>query len=114
MYDSLLTELRFRIGEQYELNEFNLKSIESTFINGIEYENYEYIKDDFKTLFGVELLSNITLQYNADILSRVIYEFDIKHYNYLKDKIRKHTCYDITLEAVIKDKSSFKLLIKKM
>lgn len=81
MYNSLLEELRFKIGEQYELNEFNLKSIESTFINGIEYENYEYIKNDFKTLFGVELSSNIVLQYNADILCRVLYTFDRTYYS---------------------------------
>ncbi len=75
MITSLLKELRFKIGEQYELNEFNLKSLDSTFSNGIEYENYEYIKGDFKTLFGIALSNNVVLQYNADILYNVIYEF---------------------------------------
>ena len=87
MCKSLLEELRFKIGEQYEINEFNLKSIESTFNNGLEYENYEYINDDFKTLFGIELSNNIILQYNADILCRVIYEFNKVVYNNLIDKI---------------------------
>tara|TARA_Y100000385_G_scaffold70126_1_gene70384 strand:+ start:245 stop:667 length:423 start_codon:yes stop_codon:yes gene_type:complete len=72
---SLQEELRFKIGEQYELNEFYLKSLESTFSNGIEYENYEYIKGDFKALFGIAFSSNVILQYNADILYSVIYEF---------------------------------------
>ena len=43
MCKSLLEGLRFTIGEQYELNEFNLKSLDSTFSNDLEYENYEYI-----------------------------------------------------------------------
>jgi len=77
IYASLLKELRFKIGEQYEINEFNLKSVESTFINGLEYENYEYIKGDFKTLFGVQLLNNIIIQYNGDILSGMIYSLDL-------------------------------------
>ncbi|NRD18616.1 hypothetical protein HNV08_01045 [Winogradskyella eckloniae] len=74
MYYSLLKELRFKIGEQYELNEFNVKTIESTFNNGLEYENYEYIKGDFEALFGLKLIYNVILQYNTDILFGVIYK----------------------------------------
>lgn len=58
---SLFKELRFKIGEQYELNEFNLKGLKSTFSNGLEYENYEYIKGDLKTLFGIALSRSVIL-----------------------------------------------------
>ena len=104
MYDSLLTELRFRIGEQYELNEFNLKSIESTFISGIEYENYEYIKNDFKALFGVEFSSNIVLQYNADILSGIIYNLDIMDVDSFIQELNKHLSFS---KKLISDKLDF-------
>lgn len=104
MYDSLFTELRFRIGEQYELNEFNLKSIESTFISGIEYENYEYIKNDFKALFGVEFSSNIVLQYNADILSGIIYNLDIMGVDSFIQGLNKHLSFS---KKLISDKLDF-------
>lgn len=101
---SLLKEFRFKIGEQYELNEFNLKSLESTFSNGLEYENYEYIKGDFKTLFGIPFSSNAILQYNGDILCKVIYEFELPHYNYLKSKVNQCAFKDVIIEVLIKDK----------
>lgn len=88
MCNSLLKELRFSIGEQYELNEFNLKSLESTFNNDLECENYEYIKDDFKELFGMELSSNIVLQYNGDILIGIIYEFNLESLPFLLDGLK--------------------------
>jgi hypothetical protein len=87
MCNSLLKEFRFSIGEQYELNEFNLKALESTFSNGLENENYEYIKGDFRTLFGVSFCSNPILQYNGDILSRIVYSFDIKDLGKLQEKL---------------------------
>lgn len=83
MSNSLLKELRFTIGEQYELNEFNLKALKSTFSNGLEYENYEYLKDDVNTLFGLKLLSNVILQYNGDILSGIIYKLALNDLDYL-------------------------------
>ncbi len=78
MYKSLLKELRFKIGEQYELNEFNLKSIESTFSNGLEYENYIYSKDDINTIFGLKLKDSIILEYNGDILAGMRFEFELE------------------------------------
>jgi len=113
MCNSLLEELRFKIGEQYELNEFNLKGIESTFINEIEYENYEYIKNDFKTLFGIELSSNLILQYNADILYSVICEFELSYYSYLKSKISQYTFEEVIVEVLVEDKSTCQLVVKK-
>jgi len=103
----------FTIGEAYEKNEFNLESIESTFNNGLEYENYEYLKEDFNMLFEVEFSSNIILQYNADILYRVIYIFDTTHYNYLKSKVKEYSNDDIIFEVYIKDKNNCKLVVKK-
>lgn len=87
---SLQEELRFKIGEQYELNEFHLKSIKSTFNKGIEYENYEYIKKDFETLFGVEFSSNLILQYNGEILCGIIFEFNRKHFENLITKLESN------------------------
>lgn len=101
---SLLKEFRFKIGEQYELNEFNLKTLESTFSNGLELENYEYIKEDFKTLFGVTFSSNPILQYNGDILYSVICEFELSHYSYLKSKVNQCTFKEVTIEVLIKDR----------
>ncbi len=90
MCKSLLKELRFKIGEQYELNEFNLKSIESTFSNGLEYENYEYIKDDLITVLGLDLVSKVILQYNGDLLSGFIYTLDAKDWTNLISKINNY------------------------
>lgn len=112
-YKSLQQELRFKIGEQYELNEFNLKSIESTLQNGIEYENYEYIKGDFKALFGIKFTSNIVLQYNGDILSKVVYEFHQKHYNYFCSKIKNYKITESILEVLIKDNNICQIILKK-
>lgn len=104
MCNSLLKEFRFKIGEQYELNEFNLKTLESTFSNGIELENYEYIKGDFKTLFGIPFSSNVILQYNGDILYSVICEFELSHYSYLKSKVNQCTFKEVAIEVLIKDR----------
>ena len=95
----LQEELRFKIGEQYELNEFNLKSIDSTFENSIEYENYEYIKGDFKTLFDVNLSKNVILQYNADILSGLIYRLDLKDLDSLIEKLNEYLSFDRKLDT---------------
>lgn len=98
MNTSLLKELRFKIGEQYELNEFNLKSIDSTFSNGLELENYEYIKEDFKTLFGLKL-DEIILQYNADILSGMIYKLAINDLDSLVQELNNYLPLDKKLDT---------------
>lgn len=99
---SLLEELRFKIGEQFDLNEFNVKSLESVFKNGIEYDVYEYIKADIKAIFGVKLVQNIILYYNADILCKVIYVFEKSNYEYLNLKITEYNIQDFILEVLIK------------
>jgi hypothetical protein len=112
-FKSLQKELRFKIGEQFELNEFHLKTLKSTVINGIEYENYEYLKDDFKTLFGLKLSSNIVLQYNGDVLFNVIYEFHIEHYKYLVSKINYFRIKTSILEVFLRDDNTCQLFFKK-
>ena len=112
MCNSLLKEFRFKIGEQYELNEFNLKSLEPTFGNGLEYENYEYIKGDFKTLFRVPFSSNPILQYNGDILYCVICEFELSHYSYLKSKVNQCIFKEVTID-ILNDEGACSLRVKK-
>lgn len=112
MCKSLLKELRFKIGEQYELNEFNLKAKQSTFINGLEYDSYEYIKGDFKALFGVKLSNNVILQYNADILSRVLYVFDRSEYTLVKNRLNEYICEKLKLE-LLRDSYKCSLLVSK-
>jgi len=109
---SLLKELRFKIGEQYELNEFNLKSIESTFRKGLELENYEYIKDDFKSLFGIPFSKNIVLQYNGDILFSVIFSFNQIYYDKLESEIKKYSSDEFRVELFIEDKSNCKIVVR--
>jgi len=113
MCNSLLKELPFKIGEQYELNEFNLKTLESTFSNGLEYENYKYIKGDFKTLFGIPFSSNPILKYNGDVLYSVICEFELSNYSYLKSKVNQCTLNSLIVEVLIKDESSCQLVLRK-
>ena len=112
MCKSLLKEFRFKIGEQYELNEFNLKSIESTFSNGLEYENYEYIKGDFETLFGLDLVRNVILQYNGDILYGVIYEFKTKNINSLIERINNFLSLKIAIKNTFKTDNNVVILYK--
>ena len=99
MCKSLINELRFKIGEQYELNEFNLKTLDSTFNNGLEYENYEYLKDDVKTLFGLRLLTNVILQYNADILSGIIYKLALNDLDNLITRLNSYLSIDKKLDT---------------
>lgn len=68
-------ELRFEIGEQFELNEFNVKTLKSVSINDIEYDVYQYIKGDIREVFNLKI-TKILLYYNADILSAVHYCFN--------------------------------------
>lgn len=108
---SLLKVFRFKIGEQYELNEFNLKSLEPTFSNGLEYENYEYIKGDFKYLFGIPFSKNIVLQYNGDILFSVIFSFKQIYYDKLESKINKYSSNEFSVELCLEDKSNCKIVV---
>ena len=64
--------MHFKIGEQYEEQEFNLQWIYTISFSGLDYEVYRYNsippnKTDFK---------DIRLYYNADILSAVHYQLE--------------------------------------
>jgi hypothetical protein len=73
MYESLIKKLRFEIGEQYELHEFNLKYVSSTFENNLRFEKYEFLQENSFSLFGIELTNQVLLNYNADILHSIEY-----------------------------------------
>ena len=66
--------LPFTIGEQYELNEFSVRSINEVTIGKYNYDVYEYIDKDITYIFGFKVKS-IQLLYNADILSKVKIQF---------------------------------------
>lgn len=76
-------ELRFEIGEQFELNEFNVETLKTEHINGIDYDVYRYIKGDYNQLFDMEI-SEILLFYNADVLCGITLELNSKHCKYDK------------------------------
>lgn len=59
----------FKIGEQYEKQEFNLQSINTILLGNLEYEVYRYIITPDETN-----IKDIRLYYNADILSAVHYQ----------------------------------------
>ncbi len=84
--NKLLQELHFTIGEQFELNEFNVKTEKSIIVGAIEYEIYTYIKEDIKSVFGLGF-NSILLFYNADILSAIKYEFSIGLLEELVEKL---------------------------
>jgi len=66
----------FRIGEQYELYEFELKYVKTVFKGNNEYLVYEFIEQREMSLFDVRV-KKVHLYYNADILSKVIYFLDL-------------------------------------
>ena len=66
--------MHFKIGEQYEKQEFNLQRINTILLRDLEYEVYRYINREPITLFNVGI-KRIILYYNADILSAVYYQF---------------------------------------
>lgn len=85
-FNSLKKELKFEIGEQFELNEFNVKTLKSVIINDIEYDVYQYIKNDIRDVFNLKI-SKILLYYNADILITVHFFFNSSDLNGLMKRI---------------------------
>jgi len=69
-------QLPFKIGEQYELYEFDLEYVKTVFIGNVEYLVYEFIEDKNIKLFGFKV-KKVQLYYNAEILGRVIYYLDL-------------------------------------
>lgn len=104
-------ELRFEIGKQFELNEFNVETLKTEHINGITYDVYRYIKGDYNQLFDMEI-SEILLFYNADILHTIHYDIEKDNFNYLKNKINSYLPSNINLNILIKrsvKKATYKL-----
>lgn len=125
-FNSLKKELKFEIGEQFELNEFNVKTLKSVIINDIEYDVYQYIKNDIRDVFNLKI-SKILLYYNADILITVHFFFNssdlnglMKHISQLL-KLNENTVNPIKTntykmsdgnQLIIKLRGSLKLIYK--
>ena len=65
-----LEKIPFKIGEEYENWEFDLEVVEDE----DELEKYLYIKEDIKSLFGLDV-AEIYLCFNFDILKSVEFVF---------------------------------------
>lgn len=85
----LLQQFRFTIGEHYEDYEFDLEVKDSVVVNDIMHDSYKYIKDDFSTLFGLEISRGIILLFNFDILTAVYYRFHGDRFDYLIETISR-------------------------
>lgn len=81
MTKRLQKELKFSIGEQYGKHEFELDWLKSILDNNLRYEVYQYIGNDKRTIFDLEV-HRILLAYNCDFLSGVFYF--VKGDNYFK------------------------------
>ncbi len=68
--NKLLQEFHFTIGEQFEVNEFNVKTENSIFVGGLEYEMLFY---------NTDILSVFKYEFNTDLLDELLK----KLYSYL-------------------------------
>ncbi len=87
--NTLLQKLHFTIGEEFEKNEFNVKTGNSFYVDALEYESYTYIKGDIKSILGLNI-NSIQLFYNADVLCAVKYEFNANLQDKLRNKINSY------------------------
>ena len=90
----------FKIGEQYEKQEFYLQRINTLLLGDLEYEVYRHLSEMRIELLGV-LVKSVMLYYNADILSAVQYhlvEEICADELLLKEKIQEVNNVEITLD----------------
>ena len=90
----------FKIGEQYEKQEFYLQRINTLLLGDLEYEVYRHLSEMRIELLGV-LIKSVMLYYNADILSAVQYhlvEEICADELLLKEKIQEVNNVEITLD----------------
>lgn len=80
---------KFKLGEQYENWEFELKAIPPYEIieNGLTLEVYEYIGKPISILQCA--VGKVLLYFNADILHKVSYSFDISYKSQIKNRFFK-------------------------
>lgn len=86
---NFLGDLKFEIGEQYEKYEFDLEEKGCRANAGITYDLYKYIKNDFSSLFELEITRGVFLLFNADILSAVFYRFQGNQFYKILDTINR-------------------------
>jgi len=96
----LLDYLRFSIGEQYEVHEFDLTYLKEVEGDEYVYDAYEYHKGDIRAFLGLKLTKGILLFYNADVLSGVAYKLCGNHYHYLFVRLNKFLPEDQKLVKV--------------
>ncbi len=79
-------KIKFKIGEQYEKNEFDLDWVETIFENNLRYEVYEYIGNNKITIFRFEIQKTL-LTYNCDFLAGIFYFIEFSKYPDLIEKL---------------------------
>lgn len=83
----LLKILKFKIGEQYDEQEFNLQSKGEVKQNSVIYDMYQYEKDDLTQIFNIPITRGVFLLYNADVLCAVYYRFSGNQFEVLFNSI---------------------------
>lgn len=91
-----INQLKFRIGEQYENYEFQLKPIKEYIENNIHYDAYSF-EENSNSILGIKT-DKVELHYNADILEKVVYHFTGNQYECLKEQIAQN--YDGVIEQI--------------
>lgn len=93
-----INQLKFRIGEQYENYEFQLKPIKEYIENAIHYDAY-YFEGNNNNVLGAET-DNVELHYNADILEKVLCYFKGNQYECLKEEIQKGSDSEVKQSSI--------------
>jgi hypothetical protein len=85
----IIKQFPFKIGEQYELNEFKVEAyvIVKGIKNGYEYLCYKLLDTSHMFFFELNPKRGVLLAYNADFLSQVYYYFYEDCFDYLVSKI---------------------------
>jgi len=79
-----LQQIPFQLGKEYENWEFDLEPVETT----QTYDKYSYVNNEPQELFGI-IATQVLLTFNLDILIQVEYQFDLKYFNLLKQRLQE-------------------------
>lgn len=91
-----INQLKFRIGEQYENYEFQLKPIKEYIENNIHYDAYSF-EENSNSILGIKT-DKVELHYNADVLEKVVCYFKGNQYECLKEQIEQN--YDGVIKQI--------------
>ena len=83
-------ELPFKIGEQYELYEFELNDGKVVKKNGLEFIEHRFTTKSI-IKYNLKHLHNLRLYFNADILAIIQFEIDILKFKFDRFLISKLT-----------------------